>query len=79
MNRLWSEGTCSSMLFAGPEPGGQSGVSHVRAGEVVAVHHLLELFERRVDEQWRVSTAGAAPHDIRWRAAIPACRFGNHA
>ena len=64
-------------LAAGSEPGGKRGVRHIHRGEVVAVHHVLELLERRVDEQRRVATAGAAPNDVRRRATVPGCRFGN--
>lgn len=39
-------------------------MGHVDGGEVVAVHHGLELVDGRVDEEGWVGAAGAAPYDV---------------
>lgn len=52
---------------------------HVHAREVVAVHHGLELRQRRVDEQRRVRAAGAAPDDVRRAPVVPLHGLGDDA
>lgn len=52
---------------------------HVHAGEVVAVHHGLELRGRCVDEQRRVRAAAAAPDDVGRGAVAEGGGLGDHA
>lgn len=50
-------------------------MSHVCGGEVILVHLLLQLFDRRVNEECGMAAAGAAPDDVWWRAVVPGCGF----
>ena len=52
---------------------------HVSAGEVVAVHHGLQLVDGCVDEESRVCTAADTPNDVRGLPIIPVCRLFDHA
>ena len=61
------------------EPGVESGVRHVHAAEVVAVHLIAEVLDGRVDEERGMRAAGAAPHDVRWGAIVPRRGFGEDA
>ena len=51
----------------------------VCGGEIVGVHLLRERVDGRVNEERRVSSAGAAPDDVQWRIVVQRCCFGNNA
>ena len=52
---------------------------HVCGGEVVAVHHVAELRDGRVDENGWVGAAGATPDDVGWETGVQGRRFGDDA
>lgn len=66
------------VVCGGPQPCIEDGVRHVDGGEVVAVHHSLELRDWRGDEQRRMCAAATTPDDVRRRAIPPRGGFGDH-
>lgn len=52
---------------------------HICGGEVVAVHHVPELVDGRVDENGWVGAARATPDDVRWETVVEGRGFGDNA
>lgn len=52
---------------------------HVGRCEVIGVHLVFQLGNRRIDEEGRVGAAGAAPDDVGWSILVERCGFGDDA